>query len=421
MMGFAGRTSAFDPFAIIPIFVGKKTRDGHSRRLAVPWLIVGLIVIVATAIEGTLGKLSDVRWASDVHAVFSRSVPVTPPRVPLLRDLPDLALFLLIMIGYVLLHRQWQLISECLPRLRESNTLTPSDQPRRNWLTSVFGLDSVIGDPGDRGALDRLEDRLGQVRPRTKLVTVGIVLGGGLVLAILLRSALDQNALRVFVPTRLSPDEREHWLAEARRNWWAGSVHPAGYILYGMITWLGMSLIIAYNLMGIITVCVAIIIYLVIDPKTDWLNKDGRYGWMPVAQVYRSVYWTIALFCVVISILVALLGTKTPLAVIGLVALYALLIPVYTVIPWMFFRDVEKQTREHRLNELTKMLVRVPPTNLERRLAFVAEFARCRDARIRPMSLGRLQFSWFMSVILVPVVLTILQILLPLGLGRLGR
>lgn len=420
-MGFAGRTSTFDPFAIIPIFVGKKVRDGHSVWLVVPWLIIGLIVIAATAIEGTLGTLSDVRWASDLHAVFSRSVPVTPPRVPLLRDLPDLALFLLIMIGFVLLHRQWQLISECLPRLRKSNTLTPRDRPRRNWLTFVFGLDPVIGEPGDPGAFDRMECRLGQVRTRTKLVMVGIVLGGGLVLAILLHNALDQNALRVFVPTRLSPGEREHWLTEARLNWWAGSPHPAGYILYGLITWLGMSLIVAYNLMGIITVCVAIIVYPVIEAKADWLNKDGRYGWMPVAQVYRSVYWTIALFCAVISILVALLGGKTPLAVIGLAALYALLIPVYTVIPWMVFRGVEKQAREHRLNELTEMLQGVDRANLERRLAFVAEFARCRDARIRPMSLGRLQLSWFMSVILVPVVLTVLQILLPLGLGRLGQ
>src|SRR5262249_6711817 len=162
-------------------------------------------------------------------------------------------------------------------------------------------------------------------RTSTKALLVVIVLGGGLVLTILLRNALDQNVLRVFVPTGLSPDAQEQWLTEARQNWWAGSAHPAGYTLYSLITWLGMSLIVAYNLMGIITVCVAIIVYLVTDPKADWLNKDGQYGWLPVAQVYRTVYWTIALFCAVISILVALLGSKTPIAVIGLAALYALL------------------------------------------------------------------------------------------------
>jgi hypothetical protein len=253
---------------------------------------------------------------------------------------------------------------------------------------------------------------------KLRVLTLAIIVFGGLVLAILLRDALDRNALTVFVPTDLRQPEQDAWLATARDSWWAGSSHPVGYLLYGVIAWLGMSLIVAYNVMGLIAVYVAIAIFMVSEPRADWFNRDGRYGWASMTRVYRTVYLTIVLFGAVMSILVVLLGSQTPIAVIGLAAMYLVLIPVYTFLPWVFFRRIEARIRESRIDELSALLDDVDTANLGLTREFVAEFDRCRGARIRPMSIGRLRFSGFASVVALPIALTLLQILLPLGLGR---
>jgi hypothetical protein len=413
-------STTFDPFSVIPIFVGGRLREGRTRWLLLPWLVLGLIVIVTTAAEGTLGTWSDIHWPSDVHMVFSQSAPYTAPRFPLLRDLPDLLLFLLIVVGFVKLHRQWESIANCVPDLLEEKTLTPSSEPKHSAITAALRLDKVIGDPGDRGSFDRIQLRFSRVHPLVKVTMLVVVLGGGLGLAILLRIALDQNVFQVWVPSGLSTTAKQQWLAEAQRSWWASSAHLPGYLLYSLFAWLGMSIIVAYNLMGIITVIFAVAVYQVIEPRAEWLNKDGTFGWQPVSDVYRSVYYTVGLFCAIISILIALLGTKTPISVIALAVLFLLPIPVYVYIPLQVFRRLESIAKEKRLRELSDMLEHVDQTDLARRQAFVAEFARCREARIRPMSLSRLQASGFTSLILIPVGLTLLQIYLPLGLGRPG-
>jgi hypothetical protein len=407
----------FDPFYLIPLF-GRDAKDRSIVSLLLPMIVIGAAVLVAATVEGTLGTLSDVSWFTDLQYVFGRSVPYTPPHIPLLRDGPDIALFALIAAGLLLLHRQWKYIGACAPQLRKEGTIVPGERPRTNGLTRALGLNRLIGTSGDYRGFDELERKLLLVGNRFRSFLVAFIVLGGLVLALLLREALDENALRVFVPTDLTPAEQQQWLAQARESWWAGSAHPIGYVLYGLIAWFGMSLIVGYNVMGIITVYVAIAIFLVSKPTADWYNRDGRFGWFAMTLVYRTVYWTIVLFGAVMSVLVALLGSRTPIAVIGLAAMYLLLIPVYTFLPWLVFRRVEADIRASRIRELNDALDGIDKNDLGRTQAFVAEFDRCRNAKIRPMSIGRLRLSGFASVVALPIGLTLLQTLLPLGLGR---
>jgi hypothetical protein len=130
------------------------------------------------------------------------------------------------------------------------------------------------------------------------------------------------------------------------------------------------------------------------------------------------VYATIVLFGAVMTLLVALLGTKTPLAVVGLAAMYLLSIPIYTFVPWLAFRRMEANIRKHRMEELETMSQDVDKADLRRIQDFVAEFDRCQNAHIRPMSIGRLRFSGFASIVILPIALTLLQIILPLALGH---
>jgi hypothetical protein len=317
-------------------------------------------------------------------------------------------------LGLFWRRRLWRRIADCVPELQRVGTLKPAEKPDRTALTALLRLDKITGYPGDRGAFDRVQRRFGDVPRQVKVALLVIVFGGGLVLAILLRNAIDQYVFQVWVPGKLSPAAQQQWLAEVRRNWWASSEHLPGYLLYGLLAWLGMSLIVAYFLMGIIAVIYAVATYQVIEPSAEWFNKDGAYGWQPAADVYRSVYATVALYCAIISILIILLGANTPIAVIALAALLVLPVPVFVYIPWHFFCRLEAAAKKRRVYELSCMLEDLPEADLAGRQAFVAEFARCREVRIRPMLLTRLQVSGVTSVILLPIALTLVQVYLPL-------
>ncbi len=341
----------FDPFNFIPVF-STRVRRAYSGWLVLPGVVVGLIVIAATAIEGTLGSRDDFQLVHDVRYVFGAKVGNTDPDFPLARDFPSVFLFLIVTAGVVLLHRQWQYISRGLTTLRETNVVTARKQPISNWISRAMGLDRLIGECDDYQGLDCLDRRLGAVKARTKGLLSGVVLVAGFVLATLAGNGLNRGIFRVLAPTGVSATERQEWLAQARESWWAGPEHPMGLLLFALITWFAMSLILACNVVGLATVYLAVALYFVAEPGADWYNRDGRYGWMPVARIYRTVYFCLVLLGAGISFVVILLGPQMALSVAGLIALYVLLIPVYTVIPWLVFHKVEQQARERRIKEL---------------------------------------------------------------------
>jgi hypothetical protein len=410
------QVARFDPFEWIPVF-SVKFREMHSGWLFLPGLLVAGVVVVVTAAEGTLGSFRDFRPAQDAQQAFSGTVRYTEPNFTLMRDVPSWTLFLVIAAGVVLIHQQWKYISAALPELRREGIVVPARRARSTAFSRLLRVDRLVGQCADYQALDRLDQGMGKIGGRTKTLLAIGVLVGGLMLATLVANGLTEGVFRVLVPTDMSMDERQQWLTMVRESWWAGPNHPAGYLLYGAILWFSMCLILACNVVGLVTVYMAMALYFVAELKADWYNRDGRYGWTPVAKIYRTVYYCLVLLGTGISFVVALLGPQLAVSMTALITLYLVMIPVWTVIPWLLFRKVERRARRRRLDDLMKDVGKIDNNDLGTVQSLVTEITRCRDARINPMRLGRVPLGAFASVVLLPIVLTGLQIYAQVGLG----
>jgi hypothetical protein len=415
----AGPTVRFDPFTVIPAFP-LRLREARSRWLLLPGAVIGLLLVVATTLEGTLGTRDDVHLVRDVRYVFSGTVPYTKPTFPLVRDVTSIFLFLVVAVGVVLMHKQWQYIAAALPAMRRSGVITPRRQPLSNTLSRLLRLDALLGDCPDYQALDRLEQRMGSIRTRTKALLSGGVLVIGFVMATLAGNGISRVNHEVLAPTGGTAAQRQQWLEQARASWWAGPDHPMGLVLFALVTWFAMALILTCQTVGAVAVYMAAALYCVADLGVDWYNHDGRFGWMPVARIARTVYLCLILLGAGISFVVAVLGSQIVFSLVGLVMLYLLFIPVFTVVPWSIFNRVERQARSRRVAELAHAGTRIQADDLARVRSLVEEFARCRAARINPMRLRAVPSGVFVSVVLLPIVLTALQIYAQVGLGRRG-
>lgn len=414
-----GRRAAlnFDPFDLVPLFP-RRLRKRNSGWLIIPGTVMALIVVAATSVEGTLGTAADVRWVDDVRHAFSPSVPLTEPNFPLMRDVSSIFLFLVIAAGLVLLHKQWRYMSVALPTLRETHVIKPLKRPNSTFSSRILGVDRLVRGTADYAALDRLNEKMAQFSTRTKITLSGIVIVVALVLATLAGNALDTEMFVFLAPTDADQLQREQWLMEARENWWAGPDHPMGLVLFGLMTWFAMVLVLACNVVGVTTVYLAVALYFVADLDADWYDRDGRYGWMPVARICRTMYLCLVLLGGGISFVIVVLGVRIAFSIIGIIALYLLFIPVFTVIPWAVFRRIERRARQKRLEDLARATQAFGGTDPARVRPFIDEFTRCRTARINPMRLRAVPSGAFLSVVLLPILLTALQIYTQVGLGR---
>ncbi|WP_066366422.1 hypothetical protein [Herbidospora mongoliensis] len=405
----------FDPFEYIPIFPGR-LRDRGTTWILLAGLVVFLVTVACTLIEGTFGRPADFRFPADVTYALTGSGKSSEPNFPLLRDFTSLLCGFLVVTGFALLHRNWHYVSTALTALRESRTIVPRPVPKSNVFSRLLGIDRLLA--GDEGtALDRLDHKFGVVTTRTKIVLFGSVVFVSFIFATLLANGLSQNAFRVFAPRGVSAAEQAQWVELAKQNWWAGPEHPLGVVIYTVLAFLAMVLIFTFNVVGVLTVYFSVALYFAADLRADWYNRDGRFGWTPVARVYRTTYWALVLLGTAIAVLIAALGSSVPISVFGLILLYVLLAPVYTLVPWLCFRTVERAAKQARIAELSELLADVDERDLSQVQPLVAEFARTNAARIRPMRLRTVPFGAFATVVLLPIVLTGLQIFAQIGPG----
>jgi hypothetical protein len=239
-------------------------------------------------------------------------------------------------------------------------------------------------------------------------------------LALILVFGPYQNGLfGVLRPSALQADGAEEWLRSAYSSWWASNDHPAGYMLYIAIATLGIFVVFLQNIVGGFCIYFLGALNAVAEPDADWLNRDGAYGWMPIALVFRTVRWSLVLHGSTLAVAIIMVGFKDFPGMYVLVGIWLIVLPTYLIVPRFVFRHVQTRSRDRRIQVIDTQRedARV---DLDDALAiepFRAAVERVHHVKIRPLRMRPAGWPVFIVVVLLPILLTVAQIVASVQFG----
>jgi hypothetical protein len=288
-------------------------------------------------------------------------------------------------------------------------------------LSRLLLIDKIVSDAPPDEAFGVLVGRVvaGLSRRSVRILVSTIV--ASLVLAELLVLGQQHGLFQVLAPQGLSRAGRQAWLDDAYRSWWAGKYHVFGYLIYQVLAVFGIFIVISFQVLGIISIYVTIAMYFLVEPSADWLNRDGRFGWAPMARAYRPVIWANVLGGAALTVVLMSLGINNYNWVVVLVVVYMILMPIFLLTPWLALRRVEKEARLVRIGEIEGIIASRgidTEKDIETLAPLVAEIDRCRTARINPLRLGTARLSTFIILVLLPIGVAAAEIFFPLRFGH---
>ncbi len=160
-----------------------------------------------------------------------------------------------------------------------------------------------------------------------------------------------------------------------------------------------------------------VVVYFTVDFSADWQNRDGRFGWSPIARTFRTVLWSNALLGGTLAVVLMSIGFSNYRWVSVLVVLYAIFMPMFTLVPWLVFRRVERQARNLRVDRLSATVEQRGldiDVDIREIAPYLAEITRIQGIRIRPLRMGTASVSTYVFVVILPIVLATAQIIVPL-------
>lgn len=395
-------------------------------------------MVGVNALQGTLGSFQDMRFAEDAMIAIGREDPHhVPVDFPLARDLASWILLFTIVAGAVLLHKQWTLMSTCLSRLAESGALMARDavtreaadgtqvlDARRTFRLTLFskvmGVDRMIMGCTVDTALPTMVEKVNRFLEKRRLLLFISTGGIAFILGGLLGLGQKHSLFVTFSPRFESHEDPSvalrMWLEDSYAGWWAGDSHVAGYLLYAAFAVFAFFIILSFNTVGYVALYLAVALRYVSKPGADWFNRDGRYGWRPLAEVYLTVLSGVALLGLALTVTLAVLGIRNFAWVGIVVVVYILVAPAFVFAPRLLFRHAARRAKVDRVYALAGTVNRNDlddPARHPGAVAVVAEIERCRNARIQPLRLRKASASTFLAFFVLPILLAAAQVFFP--------
>jgi hypothetical protein len=410
----------FNPFQAIPFGSLLQRTTPYRFSLFVAAALVGAAVIVSL-LEGTFGKWSDFQIVADIKRVL---VPATAspsePTFPFVRDVPTVLLMFTVAATCGLVLKQWQLMKECFPLLAQNGVLTPREEPSLRPFNQHLGLHKVLAKhtaplPFD-GLLDFVNNYM-LARVIHKLQP--LVFAAAFVIALLLVLGENREIFRVLSPDLESPQRLNEWLQQTYDSWWASTQHTGGFVLYTLMAAFGTLVILLQNLVGFAALYVIVNLPGVAELKVDWCSTDATFGWQAVARIYRTVRWSLTIHGLALSMLVVILGGRV-LWISLLVLLWVFVLPLYLVAPFWILRRVARDAKQERISQIRALPGLSQNSDIQSlRLQSWArrEIEDVRSAKIRLLSLRRGELPPVVVVVLLPIVLTVIQVLFEIRFG----
>lgn len=410
---------AIDPFACVSFMIGIGRINSWRITLLAP--LIGGLILLACIVEDTVGELSDVQLLLDLARVFGVDVQeYSEPSFPLARDVASWFFFFVVCTTCTLLHRQWQLMRECIPGVIRSGAVRELSSPKCRPIHRILLLPRLL----------RHEHSSGPLTALIKSVNQGIIKAGKLswltgFIAVLLTVYVivkeNQNGLfRVVAPPMSSVTGHQMWLRDAYSSWWASTEHPFGLIVYGVMISVGLFAVLAQNIIGAFCVYIILCFPAVAELDGDWLNRDGCFGWTPIARVFRTTVWATGLHGLTISVILITLGIEDFPWVLGLATAWIIIAPLYLIVPRLMFGRMQITAQRRRIEAVhTQMsLANISPTDVLASQPFRDEIERINATRMNPLGVRRVELPVFIIGVILPVFLTTAQIFFSVRFGN---
>jgi hypothetical protein len=402
-----------DPWEIARPF--RWTRNISSTRLWLVGPILLLPTLLVTRIEGTLGQESDFQLWQDIRRVLGIKAPSSPAAFPLARDVLSWFLLVVVVATCVLVHRQWQYIARSITDMAASGVIRPVKRLSSSPRSRLLLLHRILGDCDPESALIVLATWVNHLFSKaSRWVSWTFALLAVIFAGLLFFGGRSTGVFRFMMPENLDHGAQQEWLQAAYLSWWASSAHPLGESWFFLTAFLIVYVVLLQNLVGIVIAYGALALPEVVIMDADWLDRDGRFGWMPMVRVYRTVYLSLALHGLDLSVLLIVFSVRSFPWILGLVGLWVIVLPIYLLWPWTVYRSVEENIKKRRVERIKELMDEQnvdTESNLEKLPAYLAEIQRAREARIRPIRVPRYQIPPFAAVVLLPILLTIVQII----------
>jgi hypothetical protein len=405
--------SLAEPLTASRFFSAVRPLDPVLGFVLAPSLLI-LIVLAAIAegdftASGNFSRVSDIR-----HLLGLPSRSISAPVMPLFRDGLTLTLALLVGFTFACAYAQCRVIAVCIPDLEHSGVLNWRSSPRLDLAPRFLRRSAQsclhTGTTSRLVFADWLERRMSRLR-RTEpvLLVVAAILAAALQFAI-----LKVHPFEVLAPRSDSAVQRQTWGSQAYDAWWASYHHWPGAVTFFLVATFGIFVILLQNAVLTAIVATASVLFAFAEPGVDWFNADGHYGWLPVERVFRASYLSIGLRGVSLSVLIIGFGERNTALFLAAAIIWLVFVLVYHVIPYRLLFIHLNAVRQVRINTLVRESRRFRTgRGIRQREAarfYATEIQRVREARINPMHLPKWQLSTFGIAVLLPIILTIIQI-----------
>ena len=427
---------SFDPFNVRPFYVNKVrefdpfklARSFEWSRKHSSWWLLGLapvcLVIVAAGalLAGRFGTIRDTRmiWLDIQASIGIEASTEFSPNFTFMRDATTWFLISVIVLTCMLVHRQWKLMRSALPELAAYGALKPLidgrriGRRRRDRWTRRLKLEEIIETQDSEEYLNAVVDRVDRIL--AKNFALGFAVAAFFLAFVPVGGSFALGIYGAFAPSEVPADEVGLWAKDAYDSWWAGIRSDGlrwlfGTIAYVAVASLGIYVILLQNFVGVLAVYIVLCIPRVTLVDADWLNRDGRFGWSPIGRIFRTVYLSLALHGLSLSVLLITFGIDHSPLLIVLIGIWVVVTPLYLIVPLVVFRRISRSARKRRLDDLAKMMKSAGIDLLSdggRLGPCIFEIERVNNARIQPLRMGRLEIP-ALVVIVLPIVIAVAQ------------
>ena len=399
----------FNPWQVS--FLGNYAKRLRTRALLLLFPILSLPIIAACAIEGTIG--SEFRPILDLRLALGADSLDSPAYFPLTRDTPSIWFLVAIVLTCMVVHRQWTLMTTCVSRLTTTGVIAGKQRftpPRRNLVQRLVGQVIPPRDKYD----NELEIVLDQMRRfiRSSAKHSWLPAAVACTAAYLLTVGEQKGLFTSILPDHLDAAQRAQWLDATYNSWWASNNHPLGLFVYFAIASFGIYVVIVQNIVGIATAYFVIALFSAAHVRADWLNRDGRYGWRPIAEIFRTVYLSLLLHGFTLAIILVAIGPAQYPWIAALLGIWLVVTPLYLLAPVAVFRRVANAAKTARHQDIAAEMATAGVTHtstIHELQPYAMEIDRVNAARIRPLRVGAWGFATACAVVVLPVALAILQ------------